>query len=80
MPTFLLLTASLLTRYIPESLSAEAARRIVSLLKVHAMQLWVDEDWRMDLTRQAQSEVSAADAAATKGSKRLKRLGTDENR
>ena len=28
----------------------EAARRVGELLKQHAAEIWVDEDWRMDVT------------------------------
>jgi hypothetical protein len=45
------------------------------LLDEHAHQLWVDEDWRMDVTDETglilfTIQVSALDSAATMGRKR----------
>jgi hypothetical protein len=59
----------------PQEARVEAARRIGSLLHDHAHQLWVDEDWRMDVTDETglilfTIQVSAMDSAATMGSNR----------
>jgi hypothetical protein len=48
----------------------EAARRIGKLLTEHAGRLWVDEDWRMDVTDEAGLilfiiQVSAMNSAAS---------------
>ena len=52
----------------------EAARRIGALLDEHAHQIWVDEDWRLDVTDETglilfTIQVSVMDSAATMGSK-----------
>lgn len=58
---------------LPDATAArqEAARRIGLLLTEHAGQIWVDEDWRMDITDQAGLilyvlQVSAMNTAATR--------------
>lgn len=50
----------------------EAARRIGELLRAHAGQLWVDQDWQMDVTNDVGLilyviQVSASRTAATMG-------------
>jgi hypothetical protein len=55
-----------------EGARVEAARRIGALLSEHAAQLWVDEDWRMDVTDARGLilfviQVSALRSAATSG-------------
>jgi hypothetical protein len=62
-----------------EAARIEAAKRIGTLLNEHARQLWVDEDWRMDVTDDTglilfAIHVSVSDAAATMGSKKTERL------
>ncbi len=53
-----------------EEARAEAARRIGTLFTEHAAQLWVDEDWRMDITDEKGLilyviQISAMKTAAT---------------
>jgi hypothetical protein len=50
----------------------EAARRVGDLLKVHASELWADEEWQMDVTNEAGLilfviNVSAHKTSATMG-------------
>ena len=52
----------------------EAAKRVGSLLHDHAGQLWVDQDWQMDVTDDNGLilyviQISALRSAATGGSK-----------
>jgi hypothetical protein len=54
----------------PDEARVEAARRIGELLKRHAGSIWVDEEWRMDVTDEAGLilffiQVSATYSAAT---------------
>jgi hypothetical protein len=54
------------------ALRIELARFVGELLKDHAEQIWVDEDWRVDVTDEAGlilyvMEISASDSAATMG-------------
>jgi hypothetical protein len=51
----------------------EAARRIGELLNEHAGQIWIDQDWQMDITDEAGLilyviHVSTLKSAATQGS------------
>jgi hypothetical protein len=50
----------------------EPAQFVGELLKDHAEQIWVDEDWRVDVTNEDGlilyvMEISASDSAATLG-------------
>jgi hypothetical protein len=58
----------------PDSVAArvEAAKRVGALLHEHAGQLWIDQDWQMDVTDADglilyAIQVSAMRAAATQG-------------
>jgi hypothetical protein len=56
------------------ALRIELARFVGELLKDHAEQIWVDEDWRVDVTDGDGlilyvMEISASDSAATMGYK-----------
>lgn len=53
------------------ALRIELAKLVGELLKDHAMQIWVDEDWRVDVTDESGlilfvMEVSASNTAATR--------------
>ena len=57
-------------------LRIELARFVGELLKDHAGQIWVDEDWRVDVTDEAGLilfviQISATDTAATRPMKPL---------
>ena len=54
------------------ALRIELARFVGELLKDHAEQIWVDEEWRIDVTDQAGlilyvMEITTSDTAATMG-------------
>ena len=56
------------------ALRIELARFVGDLLRDHAEQIWVDEDWRVDVTDERGlilyvMEIQASDAAATMGYK-----------
>lgn len=53
------------------ALRIELARFVGEMLKDHAEQIWVDEDWRVDVTDERGlilyvMEISASETAATK--------------
>lgn len=53
------------------ALRIELAKFVGELLKDHAIQIWVDEDWRVDVTDESGlilfvMEVSASNTAATR--------------
>lgn len=53
-----------------EGLRVEMARFVGELLKEHAQQIWLDQDWRLDVTDEAGlilyvMHISATNAAAT---------------
>ena len=65
------------------ALRIELARFVGELLKDHAEQIWVDEDWRVDVTDESGlilyvMQITASDSAATLGYRPRKQGGTSD--